>query len=162
MCAADEMGMANLNQTTSNQICYSRIERRFIWHVFFNRNDTATHPAIQLCQAVMRQPMTRESLIHRPCIRLRWRPAILLVCPQSDRRYPGIDTVVNRSNKATHQKLWMVILAQRQRSRSVTSCELVSTKAGAFVVSTGSCLHSTELRNRMVIEMRRTDESQSM
>lgn len=58
--------------------------------------------------------MTKVNFIYRNCIQLRWIPAILLGHPQSSRRYPGSDTVSNRSYIATHHK-FRIVTEQRKK-----------------------------------------------
>lgn len=72
------------------------------------RTDKVTYSAIHII-SVMRQPMTKVNFIYRNCIQLRWIPAVLLANIQSDRRYPGSDTVSNRFYIATHRKFRIVI-----------------------------------------------------
>lgn len=102
--------------------------------------------------------MTKVNFIYRNCIQLRWIPAILLAYFQSDRKYPGSDTVSNRFYIATHHKFRIVIKqAQNLLSKLSTSCELVSTKAGAGRTQQAPAF-THQLSNRVNIVMRHADE----
>lgn len=102
--------------------------------------------------------MTKVNFIYRYCIQLRWIPAILLGHSQSDRRYPGSDTVSNRSYIATHHK-FRIVTEQRKIycPSSAFHCELAATKAGAGRTQPDPAF-TYQLSNRVNIVMRRADE----
>lgn len=106
----------------------------------------------------MRQPMTKVNFIYRNCIQLRWIPAILLAAFQSDRRYPGSDTVSNRFYIATHQKFRIVInQAPIHCPSSALHVSWFQRKAGAGRTQPAPAF-THQLSNRVNIAMRHADE----
>lgn len=106
----------------------------------------------------MRQTMTKVNFIYRYCIQLRWIPAILLGHSQSDRRYPGSDTVSNRSYIATHHKFKIVTnQAQIYCPSSALHVSWFQRKAGAGRTQPAPAF-THQLSNRVNIVMRRADE----
>lgn len=106
----------------------------------------------------MRQPMTKVNFIYRNCIQLRWIPAILLGYSQSSRRYPGSDTVSNRSYIATHRKFRIVIKqAQIYCPSSALHVSWFQRRLASLLISrTPAFTH--QLSNRVNIVMRHADE----
>lgn len=121
------------------------------------RTDKVTYSAIHII-SVMRQSMTKVNFIYRNCIQLRWIPAISLAYFQSDRRYPGSDTVSNRSNKATHRKFRIVInQAQIYCPSSALHVSWFQRKAGAGKTLPAPAF-THQLSNRVNTVMRHADE----